>query len=148
VGGIGLLDVLLDRRRRVARPDLATLPIPVPGVRPPATPDERSARVRRIVDAPWDAASTATTAVFHPVRSASGAWEAVRSAARLLAPSAAPRSPLFTGRSMQRDVSMAHLDLARLHDAAARHGCTINHAVFAGAIGGIASYHREMGSDL
>jgi len=148
VGGIGLLDAILDRRRRSPRPDPAIVPIPVPGLRPPATDDERRAGRHRLVDVPWDVASTATTAAFHPVRSATGSWEAVRSAGRLLAPSSAPLSPLLTGRGMERGVSMSHVDLARLHDAAARHGCTINQGFFAGAIGGIAAYHRASGSDL
>ncbi|HSJ91945.1 MAG TPA: wax ester/triacylglycerol synthase family O-acyltransferase [Ilumatobacter sp.] len=148
VGGIGLLDVILDRRRRAPRPDLTAVPVPVPGGRRSSTTEDGSARVRRVVDAPWDVASMATTAVFHPVRTTTGSWEAIRSAGRLLAPSSAPLSPLLVGRSMGRGVSMSHVDLRRLHDAAARHGCTINHAFFAGAIGGIAAYHRESGSHL
>jgi hypothetical protein len=148
VGGIGLLDVMLDRDRGAPHADPDTVPLPVPGRRPAPTDEERGKRVRRVVDLPWDAASAATTAVFHPVRTASGSWEAVRSAGRLLAPSAAPLSPLLTGRGMERSASMAHVDLVRLHDAAARHGCTINHAFFAAAIGGIGAYHRAMGSDL
>jgi WS/DGAT/MGAT family acyltransferase len=148
VGGIGLLDVMLDRDRGAPHADPDTVPLPVPGRRPAPTDEERGERVRRVVDLPWDAASAATTAVFHPVRTASGSWEAVRSAGRLLAPSAAPLSPLLTGRGMERSASMAHVDLVRLHDAAARHGCTINHAFFAAAIGGIGAYHRAMGSDL
>lgn len=148
VGGIGLLDVLLDRRRRAPRPDPSTVPVPVPGERPPPSDAERRASVRRVVDTPFDAASAATTAVFHPVRTTTGSWEAVRSAGRLLAPSSAPLSPLLTARGMDRDVSMSHVDLRRLHDAAARHGCTINHAFFAGVIGGIAAYHREFGSEV
>lgn len=148
VGGIGLLDVVLDRQRRTRRLDLTTVPIPIPGERRPHTADERSARVRAIVDAPWDLASTVSTALFHPSRTATGSWEAVRSAGRLLAPSSAPLSPLLTERGLDRDVSMGHVDLARFRDAAARHGCTINHAFFAGAIGGIAAYHREQGSEL
>jgi diacylglycerol O-acyltransferase / wax synthase len=148
VGGIGLLDVILDRRRRAPRPDPTTVPIPVLGERRPPTEDERRASVRRVVDLPWEVASRATTAAFHPVRTVTGSWDAVRSAGRLLAPSSAPLSPLLVGRGMARDVSMSQVDLRRLHDAAARHGCTINHAFFAGVIGGIAAYHRESGSEV
>lgn len=148
VGGIDLLDVMLDRRRRGARIDPDDVPLPVPGPRPTPTEQDRSAAVRRAVDLPWDAASAATTAAFHPVRTVTGTWEAIRSAGRLLAPSSAPLSPLMTDRGMQRDASLAHVDLDRLHAAAARHGCTINHAFFAAAIGGITDYHRALGADL
>lgn len=148
VGGIGLLDVILDRSRDDLPADPHTVPIPVPGRPPPRTDEQRSATVRRIVDVPWDAAAAGTTAAFHPVRTVTGAWEAVRSAGRLLAPSSDPLSPLMTARSMERTAGTHEVDLARLHDAAARHGCTINHAFFAGVVGGLASYHRERGSDL
>src|SRR5690606_13097893 len=90
VGGIGMLDVMLDRRRRAPRPDPESVPRPVPGRRPATSEAERSERVRRAVDLPWEAASVATTTVFHPVRTATGSWEAVRSAGRLLAPTSAP----------------------------------------------------------
>ena len=148
VGGIGLLDSILDRHRHAPRPDLSTVPIPISGETPPPTVGAHDARVRAIVDAPWDFASTVSTALFHPARTVTGSWEAVRSAGRLLAPSAAPLSPLWTARGLDRDVSMGQVDLARLRDAAARHGCTINHAFFAGAIGGIAAYHRERGCEV
>lgn len=148
VGGIDLLDVMLDRRRRGPELDPQDVPLPVPGPKPTPTEEDRTAAVRRVVDLPWEAASAATTAAFHPVRTVTGTWEAIRSAGRLLAPSAAPLSPLMTDRGMQRDASLAQVDLERLHAAAARHGCTINHAFFAAAVGGIADYHRAVGSDL
>lgn len=145
VGGIGLLDVMLDRERTPPRIDPDTVPVPMPGRTPPPSADERSAAVRRVVDAPFDAAGAVTTAAFHPVRTSTGALEAVRSAGRLLAPSAAPLSPLLTERSMERAAGVHDVDLGRLHDAAARHGCTINHAFFAGVIGALADYHRTQG---
>lgn len=148
VGGIALLDAVLDRRRREPRPDLATIPIPVPGARPSTDGEDVARAVRRAVDLPFDVAGVATTAFFHPVRTATGAWEGARSAGRLLAPSAAPMSPLLTERGTDRDVGTCEFPLARVHDAAARHGCTINHAFFAGVVGGISHYHRELGSDL
>jgi WS/DGAT/MGAT family acyltransferase len=148
VGGLALLDEILDRRRRAPRLDPATVPLPVPGPRPSVSDEGRRARLHRVVDVPWDVASGATTAAFHPVRTGTGTWAAARSAARLLAPSTAPLSPLLTGRGMGRDVSMSHVDLRRLHAAAAHHGCTVNHAFFAGAIEGIAAYHREFGVEL
>lgn len=148
VGGVELLDVMLARHPDAPRPDPGTVPMPVAGPPTAATEKDRSRRVRRVVDLPWDVAGAATTSVFHPIRSATGSWEAVRSAGPLLAPTSAPLSPLLTGRSMGRDATIATVDLTRIHHAAARHGCTINHAFFAAAIGGITSYHRERGCAL
>lgn len=148
VGGIGLLDVMLDRERDADPVDPDTVPVPVPGEKPAPTDDERRAAVRRAVDLPFDAAGAATTAAFHPIRTVTGAWEAVGSAGRLLAPTSDPLSPLLVGRSMERQAGTCDIDLQRLHDAAARHGCTINHAFFAGVIGGLARYHHELGSDV
>ncbi len=82
------------------------------------------------------------------MRAATGVWEAARSAGRLLAPSGDPLSPLFTDRGFERSVGMGDLDLQRLHDAAARHECTINHAFFAGTVGGLVAYHRAFGADV
>lgn len=148
VGGIGLLDAVLDDRRRASRPGPDDVPLPVSAPWAVPTDAERSAQVRRAVDLPWDVAGGVVTAAFHPVRTLSDSVEAVRSAGRLLAPSSAPLSPLFTGRGLDRDVTMGDLDLQRLHDAATRHGCTVNHALFAGVVGAVAEYHRELGSDL
>jgi len=148
VGGIGLLDELLDRDPDAGLPDLDEVPIPVPGARPSTEPADRERWLERAAVTPWQAASAATTAAFHPVKSATGAWEAARSAGRLLAPSGDPLSPLFTDRGFQRRIGMGDLDLPRLHDAAARHDCTINHAFFAGTIGGIVAYHRALGADV
>ncbi len=145
VGGIGLLDVLLDRERSAPWRDLSTIPIPVPGRRTAATEDDVDRAVRRAAALPFVAAGVAATAAFHPMRTASAVWDGARSATRLLAPSSAPLSPLLTGRSMQRDIGMSEIELDRLHRAAARHGCTINHAFFAGVIGGLTAYHRELG---
>lgn len=148
VGGIGLLDELLDRDPGARLPDLDEMPVPVPGARPPADPAERDRWIERAAVTPWQAASAAATAAFHPVKTATGAWQAARSAGRLLAPSGDPLSPLFTDRGFERRVGLGDIDLPRLHDAAARHDCTINHAFFAGTIGGIIEYHRALGADV
>ncbi len=146
VGGIGLLDVMLDRKRSAPRRDLSSIPVPQPGRRPASTAADVDRAVQRAVGVPFQAAAIAATTAFHPVRTARAVWEGTRSATRLLAPSSAPLSPVLTGRSMERDIAMSEHELERLHRAAARHGCTINHAFFAGAIGGIAAYHRALGT--
>lgn len=146
VGGIGLLDAMLDRERDAPARDLDAIPVPRAGRRIEATTDELDEAVRRAVALPFQLSSAAVTTAFHPVRTAARSWRGARSAGRLLAPSSAPLSPLMTERSMERATGMCELDLERLHRAAAIHGCTINHAFFAGAIGAIAAYHRELRS--
>jgi len=148
VGGIGLLDEVLDRRRRDDRPDPSTVPIPVPARRPPPGIDERGALVRRGLAVPWNVADAATTATFHPLRTTRDLIEGVGSARRLLAPSDAPLSPVLTDRGTDRSVGVGEFDLGQLRAAAKRHDCTVNHAFFAGVVGGIAEYHRAMGSDV
>ena len=145
VGGIGLLDVMFDRTATTSRRDLSEIPVPIPGRRPHDPGDDVDAAMRRAISLPFEVASTALTTTMHPVRTLTGTWEAARSAARLLAPSSAPLSPLLTGRSVDRRVGMRDLELERLHRAASAHGCTINQAFFAGTIGGIATYHRVLG---
>lgn len=144
VGGMGLLDVMLDRTRDAKKRDLSSIPVPVQGQRAAGPDGETDVALRRAVGLSFDIASKATTTAFHPVKSWTGALEGARSAARLLAPSSDPLSPLMTGRSVDRHAGTCELELERMHDAAAKHGCTINQAYFAGVIGGLAAYHREL----
>ncbi len=64
----------------------------------------------------------------------------------MLAPSGGALSPLFTERGEARRLAVHEADIDRLHDAAARHGCTINHLFFAGILDGAARYHRARGT--
>ena len=145
VGGIGLLDALLDVRPDASARDLRLLPVPAPAPAP-RRPDATGDLLRRGVDVPFGVGEAAAEAVFHPRRTVGGVWAVSRSAYRLLAPSTSTLSPLMIGRGSDRRVGTSDLDLNRLHDAAARHGCTINHAFFAGALEGVAAYHRAMGT--
>jgi diacylglycerol O-acyltransferase len=145
VGGVGLLDVMFDLKARVPSRDLSSIPLPIPGRRPHDPGDDADAAIRRAISLPFGVAGAALTTTMHPVRTLTGTWQGARSAARLLAPSSAPLSPLLTGRSIDRRVGMSELELDRLHRAASAHGCTINQAFFAGTIGGIAAYHRVLG---
>lgn len=148
VGGIGLLDVLLDRTADAEPRDLSALPIPRAAHRTTSPVDDLNTAAQRAVQFPFEVSSALVSSTANPMRSLTSAWKGARSAGRLLAPSSAPLSPLLAGRSMDRHVGMSAHDLERLHQAAADHGCTINHAFFAGTIAGIAAYHRELGSPL
>jgi WS/DGAT/MGAT family acyltransferase len=148
VGGIALLDAILDQRRNAPDRDLTRFPTPRPGPPHRSTSDDLDRWLRRGVALPFDVAATAVNTAFHPIGVARGTWAGVRSAARLLAPSAAPLSPLMIGRSGERHVATTDVDLDRLRRAAARHGCTLNHAFFAGTLAGIADYHRTQGAPV
>ncbi len=148
VGGIRLLDALLDRSRSAPLPDLGRIPVPRPGVAPKPDGGQLAGPLGRAVGLPFDAAQLAVTTAFHPRRVIGSGWKGARSALRLLAPSAAPLSELMVGRSTARQARTADVDLDRLHRAAAGHGCTLNDAFVAGAVGGIAAYHHAMGAPV
>ncbi len=149
VGGVGLLDAVLDVSRHPAeRP-----PDSVPELRaPPRSTGPHLPPVESVVDRAADLQRSTTRAaldlVRDPGRTASSLLEGGRSAYRLLAPSRAPLSPLFTERGPGRSLGIHQLDLTRMHDAAARHGCTVNHLFFSGVVGGVTEYHRTHGAPL
>lgn len=144
VGGVGLLDIFLDASRRPARrppdqrPELRRAPAS------PARP--LTAVAAKTASRQVKFARSALAATFHPVRTTVGAVAGGRSAVRLMAPSGGALSPLFTERGPGRSVATHDADLDRLHDAAARHGCTINHLLLAGVLDGAARYHHERGA--
>lgn len=148
VGGMGLLDVMLDRRRDADPRDLDRLPVPRRGRRSSSLAAELEAAAEKMVMLPFELSSAAVSAIGQPVRAAGGVWKGARSAARLLAPTAAPESTLLAGRSMYRHVGTSDIEFERVHAAAARNGCTVNHAFFAGTIAGVAAYHRELGAPI
>jgi diacylglycerol O-acyltransferase len=141
VGGITLLDTILDADADAAPADLARLPIPRraagPGAGGGPSPFVRAA------GAPFRVASAAVTTAYHPRRVTDASWKGMRSAMRMMAPSSAPRSPLMVGRSTRRSVGTTEVDLDRLHAAAAAHGCTVNHAFVAATLAGVREYHRR-----
>ncbi len=146
VGGVGLLDVFLDASRRPPHRDPDQLPelrrAPSSGSSVPTIADvvEKTASVRdKLTKSAFDAA-------LHPIRTATKTVAGGRSAVRLLAPSGAALSPLFTERGPERRLGTHQAGLDELHDAAARHGCTINHLFIAGVLEGAAEYHRQWGT--
>ena len=149
VGGMSLLDAVLDASRHPAeRP-----PGSVPELRaPPRTRGVHLPSVDSVVDrAAGLQRSTARLAIDvlrNPRRTASSLVEGGKSAYRLLAPTGAPLSPLFTERGPERSLGIHQLDLARLRAAAARHDCTINQLFFGGVVGGVTAYHRVHGAPL
>ena len=149
IGGVALLDALFDAKRVMPPRNLETLPDyrPAPSKREPG-----GARLpvdpATIVTAPLSAGKTLLEAASHPVRTATSITRAGASTARLLAPSGAMLSPLFTERGPARHLDIHEVDFDELHDAAARHGNTVNDLFVAAVVEGAASYHRDHSAPL
>lgn len=145
VGGVALLDALLDAQRRAPERHHDTLPEyrrahSGGGVHAPsldAVGDASSATSRFVVDA-----------VTHPFRAATSIIDATTSAARLLAPTGKVLSPLFIRRGPGRRLGVHEADLRRLHDGASRHGCTVNDLFVAAVVEGTSQFHRERSTPL
>ncbi len=146
VGGVGLLDALLDASRRPKHRTADQLP----ELRAAPSSGSSTAALTTIVEMSASAqlklAKTAIAAALHPAKTVTTTLAGGRSAAHLLAPSGAALSPLFTERGPERRLATHETEFDRLHDAAARHGCTINHLFIAGVLDGAARYHRARGS--
>lgn len=83
----------------------------------------------------------------HPIRTVESTVTLTESAARMLAPAGRPLSPLMTERGSQRWAGTSELPLERLRRAAHRADGTINDALVTIALGALADYHVEQGSD-
>jgi WS/DGAT/MGAT family acyltransferase len=145
IGGVALLDALLDIsregdrapvRRRTSRRATHKAQSDDAGL---LAPFRQAAKVGERI------AHLAADAVAHPTQVAGSVLAASSSAVRLMAPSGPPLSALFVDRSVERRPGVHTLEFERLHRAASRHGCTVNHLFLAGVIGGVAAYHRRAG---
>jgi WS/DGAT/MGAT family acyltransferase len=147
---VALLDALFDAERTPAPRDLATLPdyrrAPSSGgPHPPRLPVGSVASLR---DVPLRAGKALLGAAIHPLRTAQTVTGAGTSAARLLAPSGAMLSPIFTERGPGRHLDVHEVEFDLLHDAAARHGYTANDLFVAAVVEGAARYHGERSASL
>ena len=90
-----------------------------------------------------DVVRSTVAASRHPVDSGTTVWQGLQSTLRLLSPVSSALSTLMVGRSSNRHTHVFDLELERMHAAAQKHGCTINHLLFAGVIEGITQYHSR-----
>ena len=142
VGGMELLDAILDAQSDAEARDLDDFPIPEStGSMHPLLAATNSAQ--KLADLQLDVAKLAVGAASHPLDAATGLWKGVQSTLRLLSPVSSTMSTLMTGRSPDRHAHTFDLDLEQMHVAAHKHSCTINHLLFAGVVEGIAAYHRH-----
>ncbi|HSH11259.1 MAG TPA: wax ester/triacylglycerol synthase family O-acyltransferase [Ilumatobacter sp.] len=146
VGGVGLLDVFLDASRRPKRRTPDQLPELRAAVSSGSSAPSLADVVEKSTTAQLRLAKTAVGAAVHPFQAISKTVAGGTSAVRLMAPSGAALSPLFTERGPERCLATHDAGLDELHDAAARHGCTINHLFIAGVLDGAAEYHRRRGT--
>ncbi|HVV35647.1 MAG TPA: wax ester/triacylglycerol synthase domain-containing protein [Acidimicrobiales bacterium] len=72
----------------------------------------------------------------------------ISSVGRMLAPVAAPLSPVLTGRSLDRRMETIDVPLSELRRAAAALEVTLNEAFLAGVAGGLRAYHVHLGAPV
>ncbi|NNE72226.1 MAG: wax ester/triacylglycerol synthase family O-acyltransferase [Acidimicrobiales bacterium] len=145
VGGIELLDAIFDASNVIP---LDTTPDLGEGDWLRLALEDIVGVARQAAKAPFQVSGLLASAALHPARAVTGTVRAASSLGRLLLPNSGPESELFAGRSEARTIAMHELDLEQLHAAAKRQECTVNHAFFAGVVGGVAEYHRAAGRDL
>jgi WS/DGAT/MGAT family acyltransferase len=153
VGGVALLDAMLD-----ATPDAPPLArYDAAGAEAPADASTGAHRspvgfaggmLGRLAGVNADLVSLAVRSVQHPERTARETLRMARSVRRMLAPARAPLSPWWTERSMDRELVSVEVSLGEMREAAHRVGCTVNDVFVAGALGGLATLHRQAGHEL
>ena len=147
VGGVALLESMLDQSPDAPARDLADTPIPSADLNPGV--------VDRLVASSERGASIAGSALWdglrslrHPLRTGAAVVDGVGSALRTLSPGEKAGSDLMGARSSERLARNCTVDLEQMHSVAAGHGCTMTHAMFAGVIEGIARYHAAREAPL
>ncbi|HET9093293.1 MAG TPA: wax ester/triacylglycerol synthase domain-containing protein [Acidimicrobiales bacterium] len=93
-----------------------------------------------------DLVRTVVRAGTTPVRSTRELLDAARWAARLLAPTGAPLSPLMLRRSTRLRFAAFDTDLDRLRQAAHHAGGSLNDAFVAAVVAGLRRYHEAQGA--
>ncbi len=84
----------------------------------------------------------------HPVRSSRDAIEMMRSVGRTVAPVSNTLSPLMTGRSLGRRLSMLEVGLDQLKRASAMGGGSVNDGFMAAVTAGFRRYHEDHGQPV
>ena len=106
--------------------------------------DKRGAKCRGV-------AKAATNTLAHPDRwpgLALDAGETARSVLQQVFGTSAARSPLWTERSLERELVVLRVDFDEVKDAATRHGVTINDLFVTAATRAAATAHREAGQPV
>jgi diacylglycerol O-acyltransferase / wax synthase len=146
IGGIALLDAILDASRSGGE----ALAHRSDSVMAPRKVDSEDvgilAPLKKVAGVGERVARMAVVVAVHPTRVAGSVLSTSTSAVRLMAPSGPALSPLFVNRSVRRQAGVHTVEFERFHNAASRHGCTVNHLFLAGVIGGVAAFHHRAGS--
>ena len=148
IGGIQIAGLVVDLDREGA----ALGPMPVAPVIRPQWPFEPVVEalgfdLRRAADIAHDLVTGAPgllgQAVTHPLQTASGALEDLRSLVRMVRPVTTTRSPIMRTRSLGRHLETMDVSLAHMRAAAATAEASVNDAFIAGIAGGLRLYHQE-----
>jgi WS/DGAT/MGAT family acyltransferase len=157
--GVGLVQMTSSLVETYREPDPNRSPKPMPPepeVRPMTRRErvwdalayegsQRLGRARRMVEAVGQGLGDA---VLSPVGTVRRLGAGVASTARLLAPVAAPLSPIMGGRSLSVHFDTISLSLPALKAAAKLVGGTLNDAFVAGVAGGLRRYHERHGAPV
>ena len=153
VGGLRLAERFLDLERRPAEAD--GLP-PIPDRLHDASGPTFVSRVlgtaghvgRQVADTAVDLTRGATIALLHPDRWTGlvlDAGETARSVARQVVGTSGARSPLWTERSLGRELVVLRVPFDGVKDAATEHGVTINDLFVTAVSRAAATVHRRAG---
>ena len=106
---------------------------------------DRADKARRITAS---LARNASSALLHPIDTASEIGRTVASAGRILAPADEPLSPIMRKRSTAVRFRYLPVPLDELKRAGKAVGGTVNDAFVAGVAGGLARYHAALGAPV
>lgn len=156
VGGLRLAERFLDLERSPAEPDSAPPPTTrATGLPGPTFVGRTLGTVghltRQAFDTTVDVAKGAGNVVAHPTHwplYALEAGETVRSVVRQLVGTNAARSPLWTERSLWRELVVLRVDFDRVKEAAGRQGVTINDLFVTAAARAAGEVHRRAGQPV
>jgi WS/DGAT/MGAT family acyltransferase len=140
VGGVRLLVEMLDatRKPKGRRPTQAD----------PAATTGASGLAARAAELPRAFTQFAGRFATPPLSLPGAFVGQVRSAAKLLAPSSEPLSPIMRGRGLLWNFGTLDADLAGMRAAAATVGGSVNDAFLAGVAGGLHRYHEKHGATV
>jgi diacylglycerol O-acyltransferase / wax synthase len=158
VGGLRLAERFLDLERSPAEPDAdppATEPAKGPSFRAPSIVGRALGTAghvtKQVATTTVDVAKGAGDALVHPdqwpVRLLE-AGETVRSVVRQVAGTSEARSPLWTERSLWRELVVLRVPFDTVKEAAKKHGVTINDLFVTAAARAAGSVHRRAGQPV
>ncbi len=160
-GGIRMSTAFIDLERDAPNPPPVDdgPPPPAPDHTPPALAAallrNAEAAVRQVQARAGSITGSLSSPVRHPAQLASTlaslpseSAATIRSLIRQFGVTGSHLSPLWTERSLQRELHVFHVPFADVRAAATALECSVNDVFVAAAAGGAGRYHRRRGSDV